>query len=105
MKMTNPVLHILIACGSGIATSSIAQDAVEKTAKKAGIRIRVTKCAFPELPYKQKEADLVLTTANIRLSLEKPSLCVMGFVSGIGEDRLEKELTGMMRRAVENYTI
>ena len=36
-------ITILVACGSGVATSTIAQEAVKEIAKKAGIKAKVLK--------------------------------------------------------------
>ena len=44
------------------------------------------KGTISEVPMKQKDVDVVFTTANYRNPLEKPHLSVFGLVSGIGKD-------------------
>ena len=96
--MKKHLIKILIVCGSGIATSSIAADVVEEVAQEEKIRIRITKGTIPQIQTKQHDVDLVLTTARYNKPMEKPFLCVMGFVSGIGEEEQRKKLAEMLRK-------
>lgn len=96
--MKKHLIRILIACGSGIATSSIAADVVEEVAHKEKIRVIITKGTIPQIQTKQHDVDLVLTTARYNKSVEKPFLCVMGFVSGVGEEDQREQLAEMLRK-------
>lgn len=94
-------IKILVACGSGVATSTIAQEAVKKIAEKAGIKAKIIKGTIAEVPVKQKEVDLVLTTANYRQPLEKTYMSVFGLVSGVGKANTEKKLEELMKQIAE----
>ncbi len=61
-------LKVLVACGSGVATSTIA-----------------------EVPDKQANVDVVFTTANYRKPPDKPHLSVFGLVSGVNEAAAKKK--------------
>lgn len=90
--MTNSKLQIIVACGSGVATSTIAADGVKEVLKDLGIQnYNITKTSMTELPSLVEGADVILTTNNYK-SDEKPSLNVMGFVTGINEERLKSQL-------------
>lgn len=43
-------VNILVACGSGVATSTIAADEVKALCKEHGIHISLNKCSMTELP-------------------------------------------------------
>lgn len=91
-------IRILVACGSGVATSTIAQEAVKAIAKKAGINAKIIKGTIAEVPSKQKDVDIVLTTANYRQPLEKPYMSVFALVSGVGKANTEKKLEELMKQ-------
>lgn len=57
-------VKVLVACGSGVATSTIAQEEIKDIAKEAGVKIRLMKGTISEVPMKQKDVDVVFTTAN-----------------------------------------
>jgi PTS system galactitol-specific IIB component len=88
-------LNIMVACGSGVATSTVAADAVKTILKDAGIQAKIFKCTLGELESKQKEVDLILTTANYKKSLEVPQMSVFGLVSGVNEDTVKQKLVNM----------
>lgn len=94
-------IKVLVACGSGVATSTIAQEAVKEIAAKAGIKIKIMKGTIAEVPAKQKDVDLVLTTANYRQPLDKPYMSVFGLVSGVNRAGTEKKLTDMLKNLAE----
>ncbi|MFR6219637.1 MAG: PTS galactitol transporter subunit IIB [Enterocloster bolteae] len=54
-------IKILVACGSGVATSTIAQEAVKEIAQRAGVNARVFKATIAEVPERQHHVDIVTT--------------------------------------------
>lgn len=98
--MAKSEIKIFVACGSGVATSTIAQEAVKNIAKAAGVPIKVLKGTIAEVPAKQAEVDLVLTTANYRKPLDKPYMSVFGLVSGVGADKVKADLTALLQKLI-----
>lgn len=95
-------IKILVACGSGVATSTIAQEAVKEIAQNAGIKVKVIKATIAEVPEKQCDVDIVLTTANYRQPLEKPYMSVFGLISGVNKTGTEKKLTELLKQAAKS---
>lgn len=90
--MSNAKLQIVVACGSGVATSTIAADAVKVVLQEAGIEnYNIIKTSMAELPNIIDNVDIVLTTNNFKTD-EKPHLNIMGFVTGINEENLKNQL-------------
>lgn len=85
-------INILVACGSGVATSTIAADEVKEICKENNINFSISKCSMTELPSLSSQADIVLTTNNYQGELDVPTMSIMGFVTGINEDKLKKDL-------------
>lgn len=95
-------ITILVACGSGVATSTIAQEAVKEIAQKAGVKAKIIKGTIAEVPAKQKDVDLVLTTANYRQPLDKPYMSVFGLVSGVNKAGTEKKLEELLKQVAQD---
>lgn len=94
-------ITVLVACGNGVATSTIAQEAVKQIAKNAGVDVKVLKATISEIPEKQKNVDIVLTTANYRKPLEKPYMSVFGLISGVNKAATEQKLTDLLKKVAE----
>lgn len=91
-------VKVLVACGSGVATSTIAQQAIKEIAEQEGVRIRLMKGTIAEVPSKQHDVDVVFTTANYRNPLEKPHLSVFGLVSGINKQQTAKKVGDLLKQ-------
>ena len=89
--MANEV-KILVACGSGVATSTVAQEAVKKILADANIPGKILKGSMSEIPLKQNDVDLILTTTNYRKPLEKHCISVFGLISGINEGKIKQSI-------------
>lgn len=101
--MVNSKLNILIACGSGVATSAIAAEQVELILKEKGItNYNISKISMQEIQSQAPHADIVLTTNNYKGDLGKPHMSLMGFVTGIREEALKKELGNKLVEINEN---
>lgn len=96
--MAKSEVKVMVACGSGVATSTIAQEEVKNIAQEAGVQVKILKGTIAEVPTKQADVDLVLTTANYRKPLEKPYMSVFGLVSGVGADKVRKELAALLKK-------
>lgn len=75
--------HILIACGTGIATSTVVSMRIKEELEKNKINATVEQCKVAELPSKIKSADLVVTTTSYE-SDEVPVIRALSFLTGIG---------------------
>ena len=95
-------VKILVTCGSGVATSTVAQEAVKDICKKNGIPVHVYKSTMTEIPSKQDDVDVIMVTTNYRKPVTKPLIKVFGLISGIGKDKIEKEIVETCRKISES---
>ena len=96
--MAKAKVKVLVACGSGVATSTVAKNAVAEIAEKAGVPVEIYKSTIAEVLAKQHDVDVVLTTANYRKPLDKPYMSVFGLISGVGKDAAEKKLADLLKK-------
>ena len=86
-------LSILVACGSGVATSTVAQE--------AGIPVKIIKSTMSEIQSKQDDVDVIMVTTNYRKPVTKPLIKVFGPISGIGEDKIKEEIISTCRSLLD----
>ena len=98
--MAKKTVKILIACGSGIATSTVAQEAVREILDQAGIQATLIKGTLSEISMRQDDVDLILVTANYRKKADKPVIPVFGLLSGIGEEEVARKIVGTCRQII-----
>jgi PTS system galactitol-specific IIB component len=102
INMAKRDLKIVVACGSGIATSTLAAEEVKSVCEDIGIRgYKIIKCSMTEIPSYVGEVDIILTTNNYKGADKTPNMSIMGFISGINEDQLREELGKELQRIIE----
>jgi PTS system galactitol-specific IIB component len=94
-------LAVLVACGSGVATSTVAQEAVKQICKDAGIPVKIIKSTMSEIQSKQDDVDVIMVTTNYRKPVTKPLIKVFGLISGIGEDKIKEEIISTCRALLD----
>jgi PTS system galactitol-specific IIB component len=90
--MINGVKTVLIACGAGIATSTIVCDAVETMCKENGIQAKIIQCKITEVPSYADQADLLITTTIVNTVYPFPVINARAFLTGIGRDKLNMQI-------------
>ena len=89
--MQSRPIKILIACGSGIATSTLAAQAVHEICEERNIEAVIQKSNMSEIISKAQQVDVVLTTNMYREELPVPLMSVTGLITGIGEEQMRKK--------------
>lgn len=84
---------VLIACGTGIATSTVVSTVVQKIAKENDLSIDVIQCKMMEVPGYADRADLLITTTVVDKDQYKfPVIGGRAFLTGIGKDKAIAEI-------------
>ena len=64
---------VLVACGAGIATSTVVNKAIEDLAKENGIPVNLIQIKIAEVSAYEDRADLLVTTAMTKKEYPFPS--------------------------------
>ncbi|MBC2579594.1 PTS sugar transporter subunit IIB [Clostridium sp. DJ247] len=83
---------VLVACGAGIATSTVVCERVEKLIKDNKLNAQVIQCKIGEVASKESEADLIVSTTILPKQYSIPAIRAMGYITGIGAEKLDKEI-------------
>ena len=86
------MVKVLIACGSGIATSSYAAEEIVKIAKKVGVDVDIHKGRIQDVSSNAKDYDVYSDTLIVRVD---------GLISGINEDETIKDVEAALKQAEE----
>lgn len=79
---------ILVACGSGIATSTVARNKLEEDLQDRGVnmsQISMNQTSIPQIPSMASEYDLIVTTARYKEDVGVPIINGLSFLTGIGK--------------------
>lgn len=89
---------VIVSCGTGIATSTVAAKAIEAACKEAGIPVTTKQCKGQEIPELLKQgADLIVTTSTLRFDPGIPVVKGLAFLTGVGIDQVVEEILGYLR--------
>ena len=84
-------LNVLVACGAGIATSTVVMSKLEKLFEENNIDVELHQIKIAEAS-KQKDADMLISTTILPTEYDIPAIKAMGFLTGIGMDKLQDEI-------------
>ncbi|PXZ06402.1 PTS galactitol transporter subunit IIB [Gilliamella apicola] len=90
-------LKILVACGAGIATSTVVTDRVERLIKKHQIDAEVKQIKIAEAASQQHQADLIVSTTILPTTYQIPAIIATAYISGINEEALDEEILSYLR--------
>lgn len=90
--------HILMACGTGICTSSAVRERVSKFLDAHGFTgfYDVTQCKMADVPVLSKAHDFVIATCMIPGTLDCPYVNGVPFLTGADATQSEKMLLALM---------
>ncbi len=84
---------ILIACGNGIATSTVVATKIREFLKDNGVDVMTSQCKLMEVPGKVEGFDLLVTTGQFEGQTKGvPILKGMPLLLGIGAEDLLNEI-------------
>ncbi|HHW17297.1 MAG TPA: PTS sugar transporter subunit IIB [Firmicutes bacterium] len=85
-------MRILVACGSGVATSTLAADRIKEVCRERGLDPEILKCTIQEIPSLAPQCDIIVTTTRYSEVVGKPVINGVAFITGINEEKAIKEL-------------
>ena len=87
---------VLVACGTGIATSTVVTIKIREALAKHNIQAEVQQCKVSEIESKSSGADLVVTTTTYTND-QIPVIRALSFLTGMGEDADIQKIVDVLR--------
>jgi PTS system galactitol-specific IIB component len=91
--------RVLVACGTAIATATVAVNAAMEIAKEAGIKVDVAQCKAAEIKFKMQTfpPDVIIAMTPVPDDLGVPVFSGVPILSGVGLDQLKADLLAALR--------
>lgn len=90
--------RVLIACGNGVATSTVVAAKVKEYCADHGVSIQVTQCKMLELHSKANDYDLVITSGKFSdPDITTPCIMAIALLTGINEEATLAKIVGALR--------
>lgn len=90
--------RVIIACGTGIATSTVVAEKIEEACKKEGIKAEISQCKITELGSYSHGADLIVSTTIVSGDYGVPVINGLPFITGVGEEETMKKVIDELKK-------
>ncbi|SET54180.1 PTS system, galactitol-specific IIB component [Salinibacillus kushneri] len=90
--------NVLVACGAGIATSTVVNSAIEEMAKENNIDVNLIQIKIAEVSRYADTADLLVTTAKTTKEFPFPVINAQTFLTGIGVEDTKKQILDELKK-------
>ena len=85
-------VKLMVACGSGIATSTHAASMVQEYMEERHIPVSIMTCSVQDLANRLSGCDVILSTAQVSFESGLPVVNGVPLLTGVGDDELLEEL-------------
>lgn len=89
---------VLVACGAGIATSTVVNSAIEELAKENNLDVDLIQIKIAEVSAYEDTADLLVTTAMTKKEYKFPVIDARTFLTGIGVEETKKQILEELKK-------
>lgn len=89
--------RILVACGAGIATSTVVCNRVENLVKDNNVDAEVVQCKIAEVKSMQEGADLIVSTTILPTQYNIPALSATAYITGINMEALDQKILDALK--------
>ena len=87
----------MVACGSGIATSTIVAGKIEDVCREQGLEVQISTCTIPELYAVAQNADIIVTTSKYSRDVGVPVVNGVPLLTGIGKEKALEEILTLIK--------
>lgn len=86
---------VIVACGTGIATSTVVCVKIKEALAKANVQADIVQCKVSEIESKISGADLIVTTTSYS-NPSVPVIRALSFLTGMGMDQDIKKIVDIL---------
>lgn len=90
--------QVLVACGTGIATSTVVCKRVEQLLKDNGIDADVIQCKVAEVVGYEDTADLLVTTTIPPREYKMPVVKAVNYLTGMMTEKTDKQILDILNK-------
>lgn len=94
--------RILVACGTGAATSTHVAVRLKEELHLRGIDVITTQCTLQDVEHSLTGMDIVVTTSKVEDDYDIPLFTGIPFLTGMGTDQLLDQIVNALKKRKEN---
>jgi len=96
--MAGNIKNILISCGTGVVTSTLATNRLSKILDERGYKglYRTTQYKIAELASKDEGFDVIVHTTTVPSFLKTPCVNALPLVTGVGMDKVADQVIAIL---------
>ena len=83
---------ILVACGSGIATSTAIVAAIREMLDENGIECNIEQCSILEIEEYEDSCDFIVSSSRLQKEYSIPSINGVSFLTGVGLEETKEKI-------------
>ncbi|MBK5142558.1 PTS sugar transporter subunit IIB [Budviciaceae bacterium BWR-B9] len=87
---------ILVACGTGMSTSTMIAQRLQEYLSAQGIPVSTSQCCLNEIPYNCSGMDLIVTSMKVDKDYGIPTLNGAPLLIGINDDALKEKVKALL---------
>lgn len=88
---------ILVACGTGMATSTMIAQKITRFLADNHIQVSTDQCSLNEIPLNKQGVDLIVTSMKISADYGIPTLNGAPFLTGINDAMVKQQLLDLLK--------
>ncbi|MBE3558126.1 MAG: PTS sugar transporter subunit IIB [Ktedonobacteraceae bacterium] len=94
-----PDLRILVSCGTGIATSTLAADKLKRLLKARGLTITTSSCKAAEVISKVStfRPHVIVSTTQVAVKVPVKVFNGLPLLSGVGVEKLADDIAAYLK--------
>ena len=89
--------RVIVACGAGIATSTIVTDRVERLLKENNMDAEVRQVKIAEAKQLEDSSDLIVSTTILPTTYSIPAIVATSYISGINEEATDTKILNALK--------
>lgn len=89
---------IIVACGAGVATSTIITSSIEKLLDEKRIKYRIIQCSLREVKSYEDQGDLIVSSMPLQGNYNIPVVLGLSFITGMGIDETKNKILSYLNK-------
>lgn len=91
---------ILVACGSGVATSTVIADRVKKLCESNGFKVNVQQVKVVQVENMCKDFDLIVASTKIPETITTPYVFAINYLTGVNREKTDSDIIEKLKKLV-----
>ncbi len=89
--------RIIVACGSGIATSTIICSHLQELLDAHHIQYELIQCSIQEIESYINDSDLIVTSMDLQKNYCIPKVTAISFLTSVGMENTEEQILNLLK--------